>query len=348
MLPAPPLQHRRRILPWRVLAVAGIALAWVQDSAAQTAPVGGATPPPGAAQPAQAPAPLPSVADMLKAAEAPSSAKPDAVAAPAVSTPAIATDNAMTAQPAIIPVKSMFYSPDEIKRIHYAISAYVKRTTGHEQDMALDELNFLKQLTGMKVDKKDTGTGIAGLNIPGLTPAPPPQPVLTEYPQFYLESLAYHTPTDWSVSINHIKFTPSQPQSPSLQVVGISPDKVTVVWKPLLMEMVNDVWKRAANDDVEVDSLHGTVTFTLRPNQTFSSYVMRVLEGKVVPKRVEKPVVQEAPPLMPLKKMIEQLPAPLDNSSDATKTNATPPPDTAKTDDNTGFYGLLNAYKNIK
>jgi hypothetical protein len=345
MLPAPPLQHRRRTLPWRVLAVAGIAFAWAQGGAAQASPASGEALPPGAAQPTQAPAPLPSVADMLKAAEAPSSAKPDAAAAPA-----IATDNAMTAQapPAIIQVKSMFYSPDEIKRIHFAISAYVKRTTGHEQDMALDELNFLKQLTGMKVDKKDAGTGIAGLNIPGLTPAQPAKPVLTEYPQFYLESLAYHTPTDWSVSINHIKFTPSQPQSPNLQVVGISPDKVTVVWKPLLMDMVSDVWKRAPNDDVEVDTLHGTVTFTLRPNQTFSSYVMRVLEGKVVPKMVDKPVAQEAPPPIPLKKMIEQLPLPVDNGSDATKTDATPPPDAAKTDDNTGFYGLLNAYKNIK
>jgi hypothetical protein len=49
------------------------------------------------------------------------------------------------------------------------------------------------------------------------------------------------------------------------------------------MDKVVEAWRSQNNDDIQVDEQEGTVVFTLRPNQTFTSYLMRVVEGRVQP-----------------------------------------------------------------
>ena len=65
-----------------------------------------------------------------------------------------------------------------------------------------------------------------------------------------------------------------------MRVVSVSPDKATFEWKPVDMEPgQRRMGAKPTARMPKVDKLHGTVSFSLRMNQTFASYSMRVAEG---------------------------------------------------------------------
>jgi hypothetical protein len=68
-----------------------------------------------------------------------------------------------------------------------------------------------------------------------------------------------------------------------LRVIGINKGKVTLEWKPERMDKIADVEVQSADNPVDVDFIGKKVVFSLKPNQTFTSYAMRVVEGKVTP-----------------------------------------------------------------
>lgn len=145
---------------------------------------------------------------------------------------------------------------------------------------------------------------------------------LYTYPQFYLESLVWHSPRSWMAQVNGQKFTEETPQDASdIRVTAIDENKVTLEWRPASMDKVNAVWEKSPAPDIFVDAALGTVTFTLRHNQTFSSYVMRVLEGKV------RPVVVN----------LNTMPVPV-----------TVEPEIVPPAQGDGLGGLLDAYKNME
>ena len=79
--------------------------------------------------------------------------------------------------------------------------------------------------------------------------------------------------------------------------MSLDKNQVDIEWTPVRMDRVNAVWdtvkgmppqtSSGQSGHVKVHADKGTVTFTLRPNQTFSSYTMRVVEGKVTPVTVD-------------------------------------------------------------
>lgn len=159
-------------------------------------------------------------------------------------------------------VKSLFFTQEEMLSMRKALSVYAKIMSGEgESNEAMD---FLRRLQGGDKPKAAARYFV--------------------YPQFYLESLVYNNSEDWSVRINKQKMTPTNPEGKSnIKVTSVDKDKVTVEWIPSDMQKVVEVWSVSPTDNVEVNAKSNLVRFTLRPNQTFSSYVMRVLEGKVVP-----------------------------------------------------------------
>ena len=245
-------------------------------------------------------------------------------------------------------VNSLFFSQEEMAHIRDAVAAYQKLRN-------------------------------ANLNAPGNTgknAVNPPQDQekseqitrSTVYAQFFLASLAYHSPHDWAIQINNQRITSSkQQESLRLRVLAIDNDKVTLEWQPYDMVSINDVWNRmphtqeqkntgqqnaAKTEEVKVDE--STVTFTLRPNQTFSSYAMRALEGKVKPVPFENAIInsKDMTPEIPAADVPEFVrspgggpgflkpPAVPDN---AAEDNA--PAD--KNSDNQGLRGLINSYKRL-
>lgn len=168
-------------------------------------------------------------------------------------------------------VKSIFYTEAEIKDVHLAVNTYLKNI-GRGGDLTFDEEAFLSRLGGLKNSAKSQ-TG---------------QSRYFTYPQFFLSTLVYYAPNDWVVWINNEKITPQTPrESSNIRVGGIASDRVTFEWFPLEMERVVEIWKSFPNDKVSVDIPRGQVVFSLKPNQTFSSYTMTVLEGKVLPVTVD-------------------------------------------------------------
>src|SRR5262249_23080314 len=90
-----------------------------------------------------------------------------------------------------------------------------------------------------------------------------------------------------------------------------------------------------SNQSVNVDSAQGIVSFTLRPNQTFSSYAMRVLEGRVKPVTIEHPDSAAANPLPP------------GAAETAAPKNALPVAD-SKPEPKEGLSGLINRYEQMQ
>jgi len=208
--------------------------------------------------------------------------------APGVPAPVTgAPDDKKSAQD-IIP-KSLFLSPQDHIRISNALADY-------------------QNMLGAKAN---------GENPEKVVSKPPERERYFIYPQFFLESLVYHSPNDWTIRINGRQITPQTPggDETKLSVIAIDHDKVVLRWKPVEMARVLDAWDKLPGNDtgqkssgdnarvemdfnakapnkfsgvpIVVDREHRLVTFTLRPNQTFSSFAMEILEGKVRPVTVD-------------------------------------------------------------
>ena len=180
--------------------------------------------------------------------------------------------NAATTQPTTnttnkeLNLKSLFFSGDDVDAIHRAQSIYEKHKDGSVVDTkgGVEEEDFLNKL------EKLSNTKTA--------------PTTFTYPQFFLSSIMYHSPSDWVIWVNNEKIVPSSGVTPSgLRVRDVTAGKVTLEWKPEQMDKVNVVTDNSKEDAIKVDKESKNVTFTLKGNQTFSSYSMQVVEGKVMP-----------------------------------------------------------------
>jgi len=230
---------------------------------------------------------------------------------PSSGTTAMATDAAS--------IKSLFFTQEEMAAIHHAIAIYAKYAI--RQHNTHEGEDFLKQLEG-KGNAASAG---------------PPKKYYT-YPQFFLASLAYHSPGDWSVQINQERITSeTKPEaSGGLRVLKIDKDKVSLEWKPddADIDKINALTNKVPGKLVDIDRANGIITFTLHANQTFSSYAMQVLEGKVQPVMVENamagntiampdPIAEKAAPVSP-------------------ENPVTPP-----ASNQNGLKGLINNYNNL-
>lgn len=219
-------------------------------------------------------------------------------------------------------IKSLFFTQAEITDIHLAINTYLKNS-GRGGDFTFDEEAFLNRLGRMKGSGTTTAQSAR----------------FYTYPQFFLDSIVYDSPESWIVWVNGVKITQDTPRENSdIQVVAIDQDKVKLEWAPAVMDKVTEVWSQVPNDEIDVDTLRGKVSFTLRPNQTFSSYVMKVLEGRVLPVTVDTTLIKKNPVAS-----IEEIPAPPPASAPAA---AETPPASKGSDE--GLSGLINSYKNMK
>jgi hypothetical protein len=167
-------------------------------------------------------------------------------------------------------MQSLFFSADDIASINDAQAVYEKN---HRGSTALDEEDFLKKLSGS--DKKTIQDS-----------------TYFTYPQFFLSSIMYHSPTDWAVWINGEKITQKEIENKShLFVVDVNGQKVTLEWRPERMDKITDVaasTKNSTQNPVSVDLLNNKVEFTLKGNQTFTSYSMKIVEGRVSPVTVDR------------------------------------------------------------
>ncbi len=125
----------------------------------------------------------------------------------------------------------------------------------------------------------------------------------TNYPVFYLASIAYDKPSDWSLWISGHKIT-SRHNDTDLEVIAVSPDSVTFGWTPTYNRAIarrqsTDAFapvapvknKLAANQSITTDETTGRITFTLRANQAFAVGYFHVFEGYIATPKLDPLVI---------------------------------------------------------
>lgn len=124
-----------------------------------------------------------------------------------------------------------------------------------------------------------------------------PEVTLREYPVFHLSSIVYQGANKWVIWLNDKRTTPTTlPEG--LTVKQILPDYVELQWQPSsAYPVLASRWHNLKGDEtqaapkylrsvkspVNIDEHAQTVTFLLRPNQTYASAFNRVIEGKHPP-----------------------------------------------------------------
>jgi len=221
---------------------------------------------------------------------------------------------------------SIFFTPDEQQQMHNALIAYEKSKTVKASEAEVKANDFLNQLTSV-VEPKET----------------PKVETKFVYPQFFLNSIVYNALDDWVVLINNQRFSARMLQEdPEIRILEVDNAKALIEWKPKNMKKVNESWENNKSDGVIVDNVVGAVTFTLYPNQTFSSYAMRVVEGKVRPivvQLTQDDNVRAAPPVQNKADAASNV---LNN--DSKKIENTGTPDLAN---DVGMKGLDKTYKRM-
>jgi len=112
-----------------------------------------------------------------------------------------------------------------------------------------------------------------------------------DYPVFFLSSIVYHDPSDWSLWVSGHKIT-SRKNDTDVNVLAISREGATFSWKPTYADVIArrvDEKKFAALDAVKnklavnqlvaQDEKTQALTFTLKQNQTFAVAYFSVFEG---------------------------------------------------------------------
>lgn len=165
---------------------------------------------------------------------------------------------------------SIFFTPTQTQLMQKALTIYESQpvpTAGSKEELALADV-----------------------------PPPVVKPKLIDpavYPIFYLSTIVFRSPSDWSIWVSGHKIT-SQRNPTTLHVQAIAADHVTFTWSPSFIQALNarrqqhlfaDTTtlkdKRITASDVGYDETNGVITFTLRPNQTFSPAYMGIFEGFV-------------------------------------------------------------------
>lgn len=198
-------------------------------------------------------------------------------------------EDIMATTPITVGIPSIMYTSEEMHKLRRVIAIYEANRyamEGRAKNAAQGEDDFLKVLESQKKVASNVYT----------------------YPQFFLESIVYHSPKDWSVWISGEKIAHNAPSlRGDLTVMEITKNSVLLRWKPELedLERARQTWKKNPNDKVRADVAEGTFEFTLLPNQAFSAYDMTLIEGKIPPIQEEtgisKPSLDvSAPPALQL------------------------------------------------
>lgn len=172
--------------------------------------------------------------------------------------------------------KSVFFTEEEIKRMKQVL--YISES-------------FKGEAVSDKPQTDDTAFNdlLGSLNNKATVDVSP----ITEFPSFYVSTIVYKSPSNWSLWLNGNRVTPKRVPA-GIEVVAVSPTGAQFLWKPEKFMQFKAYW-----DDIEAgkvakpparslsqaakvtfDKKNSAWVFTVKTNQTFASQYMAVLEGK--------------------------------------------------------------------
>jgi hypothetical protein len=108
---------------------------------------------------------------------------------------------------------------------------------------------------------------------------------------YYLRSIMYFSPEHWTIWLNDKKISSADTnEDPNFQFAKVSNDSIVILWqnanpdtlsagwKNNFIDMGNGLWT-SKNSNIVVDSASGSISLILKPNQSFISSQMAVIEG---------------------------------------------------------------------
>ena len=113
-------------------------------------------------------------------------------------------------------------------------------------------------------------------------------------PSFYLRSILYINPSNWSVWVNDQKISQDiGDYDEYLKIVRVQEDKAIFLWKQNNIDTLHPSWREdfpslagdgrfvSNNENIVIDLDTTNIAFVLRANQSMVSSQMKILEGKI-------------------------------------------------------------------
>lgn len=115
-------------------------------------------------------------------------------------------------------------------------------------------------------------------------------------PVFYLSSILYLEPDNWSVWINGQKVSFGE-EHEEFEIVKVNESNVSLIWRDTMIDYIFPEWGEyfepmsddrfvSNNKNIVIDVETGDVSFVLGVNQTLDTSVMQVVEGEIKPKDI--------------------------------------------------------------
>ncbi len=180
---------------------------------------------------------------------------------------------------------SLMFAPEDILNIQRVLSVYEEQLSRPTQ-MATDE---------PKNNESDILSELLRNMQGGEQLEEQPLPV------FYLSSIIYRNPSDWSVWVNGKRLTSRKNEHEALEglrVRTIDKQRVKLGWQPVQLAPALRVWQQVSNDEnyehpfrhrqandasIEYVLEDREFVITMRPNQSFVGAEMALLEGSYKP-----------------------------------------------------------------
>jgi len=170
---------------------------------------------------------------------------------------------------------SLMYKKDSMELIYAGFKSY-------KEQIPLDVL--LPSLFAV--------TKIPDISVKGLEAETKKKEETITSKDFFLNSIVYFSPDNWITWLNGEKLQSGQTHE-FLKVAAIDQEKVTFLWQNAPLSTLSPNWKKQlapvgdgsgyftnSQHNIVVNEGDGNFSFILRPNQTFSSSNMEIIEGK--------------------------------------------------------------------
>lgn len=302
---------------------------------------------------------VPPAPTMLPSAEVPASAPalPAMGAQAAEGLPPVPENNAAP-QPAQI-------APAEVPATDPSIAGVGARQFSYGDPDAKSLLYTPSQINGLKrsveaFENIRPGQGNGELTV--IEEAPVIAPKIEEpatYPSYFLSSIAYRTPKDWTVWVNNTRITPKTNDG-ELKVVSVSPNRVSFTWSPSYIKAIVAridnkniapidavIHRTVKPNSARIDRDNGVITFSLQQNQSFAAGYFWVFEGAMPSPAM--PQAETATPTLPPGMSAEDaaainglLGAPMPGAPAGVMNGATP-----EANDRSAMEGLISNQKQI-
>lgn len=114
----------------------------------------------------------------------------------------------------------------------------------------------------------------------------------TEAPAFYLRSILYFSPDNWTIWLNNEKISSNSEYIGELSIIKVTGNEVVFLWKDTQLDSIYPGWDSkfthlgdnrfvSNNKNMVIDLASGDVSFILGPNQSLVTKNMQIVEGQV-------------------------------------------------------------------